>query len=135
MSVGMGVENQGGPVIGVLASPPKPTVELGAVMRHEAGAGAEHAGHRMPADSVARLADTLARVPNDAVAKERLVNALFQLLDDQAVQQRVAATVFCGARLDLIPVIPKSIATITGCCCGHRRRHRHEPDNPAPGSE
>jgi hypothetical protein len=137
MATSMGVENQGGPVVGVLASPPKPTVELGAVMRHDAGGAAEHAGHRMPADSVARLADTLARVPNDAVAKERLVNALFQLLDDQAVQQRVGSdSVLRRALLDLIPVIPEE----------HRDHYRmllrapppaspREPDNPAPGSE
>lgn len=110
MASGMGIENQGGPVTGVLVAPPAPTVELGAVMRHDAGGAAAggHAGHRMPAaDSVARLADTLSRTPDDATARERLVNALFRLLDDQGVQQRVAAdSTLRKALLDLVPLIP-----------------------------
>lgn len=110
MASGMGVENQGGPVVGVLVAPPVPSVELGAVMRHDAGGAATggHAGHRMPAaDSVARLADTLARAPDDAAARERLVNALFRLLDDQGVQQRVAAdSTLRKTLLDLMPLIP-----------------------------
>lgn len=109
MAAGMGVENQGGPVIGALAAPPKPTVELGAVMRHDtAAAAAGHAGHRMPTDTVARLADTLARAPDDAAARERLVNALFTLLEDPGVQQRVSSdSTLRRALLDLLPVIPE----------------------------
>jgi hypothetical protein len=105
MAQGMGIENQGGPVVGVLAAPPKPTVEIGAVMRHEAEG---HAGHRMPADTLARLADSLSRSPNDAVAKERLVNALFVLLSDESIQQRVASdSALRRALIDLMPVIPE----------------------------
>ena len=109
MAAGMGIENQGGPVTGVLAVPPKPTVALGAVMRHDPGAAtAGHAGHRMPADTLARLADTLARAPNDSVARERLVNALFRLLDDEGVRQRVAAdSALRRTLLDLLPMIPE----------------------------
>jgi len=108
MATAMGVENQGGPVIGVLAAPPTPTVELGALMKHDAGAtAAGHAGHQMPGDSVARLADTLARAPDDAAARERLVNALFRLLEDQGVQQRVRSdSALRRALLDLVPLIP-----------------------------
>ena len=106
MAAAMGVENQGGPVTGVLPAPPKPTVELGAPM--PAGGTGGHAGHRMPTDSVARLADTLARAPDDAAARERLVNALFRLLEDQAVQQRVSSdSSLRRALLDLIPMIPE----------------------------
>lgn len=107
MAVAMGIENQGGPVVGVLSAMPKPTVELGAVMRHDAGAGG-HAGHQMPADTVARLADTLARSPDDAAARERLVNALFRLLEDQGVQQRISSdSSLRRALLDLVPLIPE----------------------------
>jgi hypothetical protein len=110
MSSAMGLENQGGPVVGVLMEPPKPTVELGAVMRHDAPAagGGAHAGHNMPADTVARLADSLSRAPNDAVAKERLVDALFALLSDEGIQQRIRAdSALRKMLLDLVPVIPE----------------------------
>ncbi len=108
MAQGMGVENQGGPVVGVLVQPPRPSVELGAVMRHDTGAAAGHAGHRMPTDTVARLADSLSRAQNDAAAKERLVNALFVLLSDEAIQQRVASdSTLRRVLLDLVPVIPE----------------------------
>jgi hypothetical protein len=97
MATAMGVENQGGPVIGVLAAPPIPTVELGGLMKHDAGAtAAGHAGHQMPGDSVARLADTLTRAPDDAAARERLVNA-FRLLEDQGVQRSEATACVAGA--------------------------------------
>jgi hypothetical protein len=137
MAAAMGVENQGGPVIGVLAAPPKPTVQLGAVMQHDAGAaGAGHAAHRMPADSVARLADTLARAPDAAAARERLVNALFRLLEDEGVQQRVSSdSALRRGLLDLIPMIPEE----------HRDHYRmllrappaavpRVPDDSAPGT-
>jgi hypothetical protein len=137
MAAAMGVENQGGPVIGVLAAPPQPTVQLGAVMQHDAGAaGAGHAAHRMPADSVARLADTLARAPDAAAARERLVNALFRLLEDEGVQQRVSSdSALRRGLLDLIPMIPEE----------HRDHYRmllrappaavpRVPDDSAPGT-
>jgi hypothetical protein len=126
MATAMGIENQGGPVVGVLMAPPKPTVELGAVMRHDAGAAAAgHAGHRMPADSVARLADTLARAPDDAAARERLVNALFRLLEDQGVQQRISNdSTLRRALLDLLPVIPEE----------HRDHYRMMLRAPPPAS-
>ena len=105
MAQGMGIENQGGPVVGVLTAPPKPTVDIGAVMRHE---GEGHAGHRMPADTLARLADSLSRSPDDTVAKERLVNALFVLLSDESIQQRVASdSALRRILIDLLPVIPE----------------------------
>ncbi len=105
MAQAMGVENQGGPVVGVMAMPPKPTVELGAVMRP--GAHDEHAAHRATPDSVAMLADTLSRPLSDSVARERLVNALFRLLEDAGVQQRVGAdSALRRSLLDLLPVIP-----------------------------
>ena len=110
MAASMGVENQGGPVVGVLVAPPKPTMEMGAVMRHDSTAmSGGHAGHNMPAvDSAARLADTLARAPADAATRERLMNALFRLLEDQAVQQRVAAdSGLRRALLDLATLIPE----------------------------
>jgi hypothetical protein len=110
MSIGLGVENQGGPVVGVLMAPPTPTVELGAVMRHDAGATADaHTGHRMPMDSVTMLADTLARAPDDAAARERLVSALFRLLEDESVQRRVSGdSALRRVLLDLLPVIPEA---------------------------
>jgi hypothetical protein len=105
MAQSMGVENQGGPAVGVLVAPPRPTVELGAVMRHDTGN--MHAGHQMT-DTVARVADSLARGPGDSVARERLVNALFRLLDDEGVRQRVAAdTALRRTLLDLLPFIPE----------------------------
>ena len=108
MARGMGVENQGGPATGTLTEPPKPTVALGAVIRHDAGAAAGgHAGHRMPADTVAKVADTLRRT-DDAAARQRLVDALFALLEDQGVQQRVAAdSSLRKVLLDLVPLIPE----------------------------
>lgn len=109
MAQSMGAENQGGPVVGVLVAPPRPTVELGAVMRHDTGTtAAGHAGHRMPADTVARLADTLACAPDDVAARERLVNALFRLLEDPGVQLRVSNdSTLRRALVDLLPVIPE----------------------------
>jgi hypothetical protein len=108
MSQGMGIENQGGPVTGILAEPPKPTVEIGAVMRHAPAAAGGHAGHRMPADTLSRLADTLSRVPNDAGAKQKLVDALFALLSDEEIQKRVAAdSALRRTLLDLVPLIPE----------------------------
>jgi len=130
MAAAMGVENQGGPVVGVLTTPPKPTVELGAVMQHDSTRKMdEHAAHRMPADTVARLADTLARAPDDAAARERLVNALFRLLDDPEVQRRVAADSALRRSLhDLLPLIPEE----------HRDHYRMlvrmpPPSAPRPG--
>ena len=77
-------------------------------MRHEAGAAGGHAGHQMPADTLARLADTLARGPNDAVAKQRLVDALFALLSDEEIQRRVASdSTLRRTLLDLVPMIPE----------------------------
>lgn len=108
MAQGMGVENQGGPVTGFPGEPPKPTVERGAVMRHDAGAAAGgHAGHRMPADTVAKVAETIRRT-DDTEARQKLVDALFFLLDDQVIQQRVAAdSALRKVLLDLIPLIPE----------------------------
>ena len=122
MAASMGVENQGGPVVGVLAAPPRPTVELGAVMRHDTGAAA-HAGHRMPAESVARLADTLSKGVSDSTARRQLVDALFRLLEDADVQRRVAAD--SGLRrtlLDLVPLIPEE----------HRDHYRMMVRTPPP---
>jgi hypothetical protein len=105
MAAGMGIENQGGPVIGVLRESPRPTVELGAVMRHDAGA---HAGHNMPVDSVSRLADSLSKSPDDAAARQRLIDALFVLLSDETVQRRVAGdSSLRRVLLDLEPLIPE----------------------------
>ena len=131
MAAGMGVENQGGPVVGVLIAPPTPTVVLGAVMRHDSAAmSGAHAGHRVPAaDSVARLADTLARAPTDVATRERLMNALFRLLEDQTVQQRVAAdSGLRRALLDLATLIPEE----------HREHYRmllRAPPVAAPRNE
>lgn len=122
MATSMGVENQGGPVVGVLADPPTPTVELGAVMRHDTAAGA-HAGHRMPAENVARLADTLSKGVSDSTARRQLVDALFRLLEDADVQRRVAAD--SGLRrtlLDLVPLIPEE----------HRDHYRMMVRTPPP---
>lgn len=108
MSVGMGIENQGGPVIGALTEPPRPTVELGAVMRHDMPAGGGHAGHQMPAERVTGIADSLSRGVADSTARRLLVDALFRLLEDADVQRRVAAD--SGLRrtlLDLVPLIPE----------------------------
>lgn len=106
MASAMGLENQGGPAVGVLAAPPRPSVEPRAVMRSDSNAA--HTGHRMPTDSAARLADTLARAPDDAPTREKLVSALFRLLEDQEVQQRVSGdTALRRALIALLPVIPE----------------------------
>lgn len=107
MANGMGIENQGGPVVGVLIAPPRPTTELGAAM-HVAGTPAdEHAGHRMPMDTVARVADSLAR-GSDTSARQRFVDALFRLLDDDDVRRRVIAdSTLRKVLLDLSPLIPE----------------------------
>jgi hypothetical protein len=108
MAAAMGIENQGGPVTGVLGPPPRPTVELGAVMRQGDSGG--HVGHQAPADTSARIAsiaDSLAKAPGDAAARQRLVDALFALLGDEAVQQRVARdSALRRILLDLVPLIP-----------------------------
>jgi len=110
MAIGMGIENQGGPVVGSLAVPPTPTVELGAVMRHDASAVDPHAGHAMPmpaTDSVTRLADSLTRAGSDQAAREPFVNALFRLLEDPAVLQRVVVdSSLRRVLLDLAPLMP-----------------------------
>jgi hypothetical protein len=104
MAQSMGIENQGGPVVGVLATPPRPTVELGAAMTP--GAHDEHAAHRATPDSVAIIADSLPRAVSDSAARERLLNALFRLLEDAGVQQRVAAdSTLRRSLLDLLPLI------------------------------
>lgn len=109
MAAGMGIENQGGPVVGVLVAPPRPTAELGAPMAHGAASAADpHAGHRMPVDTVARLADSLARGVTDAAARQRLVDALFRLLDDETVRRRVAGdSALRQMLLDLVPLVPE----------------------------
>jgi hypothetical protein len=110
MAAGMGVENQGGPVVGILAEAPKPTVELGAVMQHGAPAtgAAGHAGHQMAVDTVSRVADSLSRGVADSTARRQLVDALFRMLDDADVQRRVAAdSSLRRTLLDLLPLIPE----------------------------
>ena len=103
MAASMGVENQGGPVVGVLTQPLRPTAEVGA----PAPPGG-HAGHRTAAtDTAMTIADSLTRV-SDSVAKQRLVDALFRLLEDQNVQRGIAAD--SGLRrvmLELIPLLPE----------------------------
>jgi hypothetical protein len=60
-------------------------------------------------DSVTMLADTLARAPDDAAARERLVSALFRLLEDESVQRRVSGdSALRRVLLDLLPVIPEA---------------------------
>lgn len=51
MAIGMGIENQGGPSVGFTKELLKPTVERGAVMRHDKDGKmlGEHAGHDMHA--------------------------------------------------------------------------------------
>lgn len=127
MAQSMGIENQGGPVVDILVAMPKPTVELGAVMRHDPqAAGGAHAGHRMPADSVARLADTLSKGVPDSTARRQLVDALFRLLDDADVQRRVSAdSALRRMLLDLLPLIPEE----------HRDHYRmmvRPPNEPRP---
>lgn len=107
MAASMGIENQGGPVIGILVEPPEPTVELGAVMRHDAAAPGGHAGHQMPVDSVTSVADSLTKGVADSTARRQLVEALFRLLEDAEVQRRVAAdSALRRSLLDLLPLIP-----------------------------
>jgi hypothetical protein len=113
MATGMGIENQGGPVVGVLSNPPVPTVELGAVMRLDIPAGGDpHAGHRMPLPSVdtARgIADSLARSGLDDATRERLADALFRLLEDSAVLARVRADSALRQALQrLAPLLPEA---------------------------
>ena len=101
MAQSMGVENQGGPVVGVLTGPMKPTVTLGAPM-----ATGAHEGHRMT-DTVTKLAQAVART-DDAAARQRLFDALFRLVEDAGVQQRIAAdTGLRRVMLDLLPIIPE----------------------------
>jgi hypothetical protein len=108
MATAMGIENQGGPVVGILAEPPKPTVELGAVMRHEAGATGGHAGHQMPAERMTEVADSLSKGVADSTARRQLVDALFRLLGDADVQRRVATdSALRRMLLDLVPLIPE----------------------------
>ena len=105
MAAAMGIENQGGPATGALAAPPVPTVELGAVMRNDAGA---HAGHNMPAERVTGVVDSLSKGVPDSTARRLLVDALFRLLEDADVQRRVSAdSALRRTLLDLLPVIPE----------------------------
>jgi hypothetical protein len=70
--------------------------------------GGGHAGHRMPATRWRALRTAFPRAPDDAAAKERLVNALFVLLSDDSIQQRVASdSALRRALIDLMPVIPE----------------------------
>jgi hypothetical protein len=108
IAAAMGIENQGGPVVGALAALPVPTVERGAVMKHDAAGAGAHAGHRMPAESVSRLADSLSKGIADSTARRQLVDALFRLLEDADVQRRVAAdSGLRRALLDLMTLIPE----------------------------
>ena len=109
MATAMGIENQGGPVTGVLGTPPGPTVQLGAVMQHGAPkAGDPHAAHRAAPDSMTRIADSLSRGVSDSTARRQLVDALFRLLDDAEIQRRVAADSALRRTLaDLLPLIPE----------------------------
>jgi hypothetical protein len=110
MATGMGIENQGGPVLGALTALPTPTVELGAVMRHDATGADAHAGHAMPmpaTDSVKKLADSLSRADSYQAAREPFVNALFRLLEDPAVLRRVVGdSALRRVLLDLAPLMP-----------------------------
>jgi hypothetical protein len=123
MAASMGIENQGGPVTGVLGALPRPTVELGAAMKPGM---AGHEGHQMPADKSARIAsvaDSLERSTDDAAARQRLVDALFALLSDEGVQQRVARdSALRRILLDVVPLIPAE----------HRDHYRMLIPNPPP---
>lgn len=116
MAVGMGLENQGGPVLGALTALPTPTVELGAVMRHEAHgaptaakpAADEHAGHQTPAApaGAARAGAT----PADSAqrAREQMVSLLVTLLEDSTARARIVAdSTLRKAILDLLPLLPE----------------------------
>jgi hypothetical protein len=63
MAVGMGIENQGGPAVGLLPALPTPTMARGAVMRHDkdgnpVGGTGPHAHHHQPVTQ-----DTLKKPP------------------------------------------------------------------------
>lgn len=109
MAVGMGIENQGGPVLGALTTPPTPTVELGAVMRHDRQAAGEHAGHQMPGAPAPLRGDTTRTGADSAQrAREQMVNVLMMLLEDSAARTRIVAdSALRRAILDLLLLLPE----------------------------
>lgn len=116
MAIDMGIENQGGPVLGALTVLPTPTVELGAVMRHEEhgapGAAAReaeaHAGHEMPAAPTARRDTLRAPATPEGRAGEQMASALMVLLDDATARARIVAnSALRQAILDLLPLLPE----------------------------
>jgi len=110
MATGMGIENQGGPVVGALSPLPIATVEVGAVMAHDMGG---HAGHDMGAmnmpgmGTMKTVTDSLATSGIDDATRERLANVLFRLLGDSTIQARVRGDDgLRKALLDLAPMLP-----------------------------
>lgn len=102
MATGMGIENQGGPVVGALSPLPVATLAVGAVMEHDMGA---HAGHDMGA--MKPVADSLAQPGIDDATRERLASTLFRLLGDSTIQARVRGDEgLRKALLDLAPLLP-----------------------------
>jgi len=110
MATGMGIENQGGPVVGALSPLPVATLAVGAVMQHDMG---EHAGHDMSRmdmpgmESMKATADSLGQPGLDDASRERLSTALFRLLEDSTILAQVRGdAILRKALLDLAPMLP-----------------------------
>ncbi|MEW5930242.1 MAG: hypothetical protein AB1941_22515 [Gemmatimonadota bacterium] len=97
MSLAMGVQNMGGPVIGFMAGFPQPTVERGAVMAHGAGghgamqhgqAGAAAQGHEGMQHGTGHGAPAPASASTDAA---RLAELHERMMADPVIRARVAA--------------------------------------------
>ena len=118
MSIGMGIENMGGPAIGFLAPLPEGTVERGAAM-----AGA-HAGH-----APARTDTAAARPPQAPSAtadlEARLHDLLLHMLEDDTVRRRIVAdTTLHRLVLEMIERVPAQHRE-------HLRTLLHGHDEPA----
>lgn len=121
MASAMGVQNMGGPVMGVLEGFPTPTVARGAVMagmdhsQHAAAAPQkpdEHAGHVMPADSTSPARDTSHAMHDSAGAKPDSGHAMHDMPHDMSADHmRDMMTLHMGLLED--PVIRRRIQSDT----------------------
>ena len=84
MAIAMGVQEQGGPAVGLVGAPSQPP---------SAPSAGGHAGHAQPrADSTTRRDSTGVAAPADPSAADATVEMLMALLEDLVIRARIAGT-------------------------------------------
>ena len=98
MAVAMGVENMGGPAVGVLGPLPQGTVERGAVLE-------DHTAH---AQTLGTDPAAGAQAPREGTLDAPTLSLLMRLLEDPVTRQRIASDPATRSLvIDLIEVLPE----------------------------